>query len=157
VNILDENVPDEQRELVRQFGIRIRQIGREVGRLGMRDEEIIPLLLALRRATLFTHDTDFSDPGLCHPSYCIVYLNVRQPEIASFVRRVLRHPRLDTKAKRMGTVVHASHAGLRVWRRHSEEETLSWPRRMREAPEPYGEVDGSTPANLDGSILVSSP
>jgi hypothetical protein len=114
VNILDENVPDEQRELVRQFGIRIRQIGREVGRLGMQDEEIIPLLLALRRATLFTHDTDFSDPGLCHPSYCIVYLNVRQPEIASFVRRVLRHPRLDTKAKRMGTVVHASHAGLRV-------------------------------------------
>jgi hypothetical protein len=43
------------------------------------------------------------------------------------VRRVLRHPRLNTQAKRMGTVVRASHRGLGVWRPHAqEEEVIRW-------------------------------
>jgi hypothetical protein len=43
------------------------------------------------------------------------------------VRRVLRHPRLNTQAKRMGTVVRASHRGLGIWQLHAqEEEVILW-------------------------------
>lgn len=44
--ILDENFPESQRQLLRGWRIHIRQIGYEVGRKGMQDEEeIIPFLL----------------------------------------------------------------------------------------------------------------
>jgi hypothetical protein len=43
------------------------------------------------------------------------------------VRRVLRHPRLNTQAKRLGAVVRASHRGLGVWRLHAQaEEVILW-------------------------------
>jgi hypothetical protein len=42
-------------------------------------------------------------------------------------RKGLRDPRLNTQAKRMGTVVRASHRGLGVWRLHAqEEEVMLW-------------------------------
>jgi hypothetical protein len=44
MNLLDENIPESQRQLLRSWRIRIRQIGDEVGRKGMKDEAIIPLL-----------------------------------------------------------------------------------------------------------------
>jgi hypothetical protein len=93
----------------------------------MQDREILRMLQSLRTATLFTRDADFSHPRLCHPAYCLVYLKVSELDIAEFVRRVLRHPALNTQAKRMGAVIHASPAGLRVWWRHTEEEALEWP------------------------------
>ena len=43
------------------------------------------------------------------------------------VRRVLRHPALNTQAKRMGAVVRASASGLRVWRQNEAEQLLAWP------------------------------
>ena len=45
MNILDENVPESQRQLLRSWRIRVSQIGDDVGRKGMKDEAIIPLLL----------------------------------------------------------------------------------------------------------------
>lgn len=42
MNILDENIPESQRQLLRSWRIRVRQIGYEVGRQGMKDERIIP-------------------------------------------------------------------------------------------------------------------
>jgi hypothetical protein len=57
----------------------------------------------------------------------LVCLEVAPEEVAIFVRRVLRHPRLNTQAKRLGTVVRASHRGLGVWRLHAqEEEVMLW-------------------------------
>ncbi len=44
MNILDENISEDQRQLLRGWRIRARQIGHEVGRPGMQDGEIIPLL-----------------------------------------------------------------------------------------------------------------
>ncbi len=44
MNILDENVPESQRQLLRSWRIRVSQIGDDVGRKGMKDEAIIPLL-----------------------------------------------------------------------------------------------------------------
>lgn len=105
--VLDENIPESQRLLLRSWRIRARQIGAEVGRAGMSDDEIIPLLHTLNRPTFFTRDRDFLKPWLCHPAYCIVYLDVGQYEAASFIRRVLRHSALNTRARRMGAVVRA--------------------------------------------------
>jgi EAL domain-containing protein (putative c-di-GMP-specific phosphodiesterase class I) len=44
MNILDENIPEDQRQLLRGWRIPARQIGHEVGRSGMQDGESIPLL-----------------------------------------------------------------------------------------------------------------
>lgn len=124
--VLDENIPESQRLLLRSWRIRARQIGAEVGRAGMSDDEIIPLLHTLNRPTFFTRDRDFLKPWLCHPAYCIVYLDVGQYEAASFIRRVLRHPTLNTRAKRMGAVVRAGHARLTVWRRDQSLVRIGW-------------------------------
>ena len=72
--ILDENFPESQRQLLRGWRVPIRQIGYEVGRSGMQDEESIPFLLQRRRVTFFTLDQGFYKQHLCHARYCLVYL-----------------------------------------------------------------------------------
>ncbi|MDP8922319.1 MAG: hypothetical protein M3O34_05510 [Chloroflexota bacterium] len=129
MNILDENIPESQARLLHGSGIRARQIGRDIGRAGMQDEEIVTLLHACRPATFFTRDRDFDDPGLRHPAYSLVRLDCEEDEAAVLVRRVLRHPELNTFAKRAGTVVRASGAGVRIWRRDAAERVLPWPER----------------------------
>jgi len=90
----------------------------------MKDDEVIPFLLHLRRPTFFTLDLDYYKRGLCHPRCCLVCMDVKQYEAAIFVRRLLRHPEFNTEAKRLGAVIRVSHAGLSVWRVHSETENL---------------------------------
>lgn len=124
--VLDENVPEDQRHTLRAWHIRPRQIGLEVGHSGMSDAEIVRLLRTLTRPTFFTRDRDFLQPWLRHASYCVVYLDVGQYEVASFVRRTLRHRGLNTAAKRMGTVVRVGHDRLAVWRVGRELERLEW-------------------------------
>ena len=127
MNILDENIPESQRQLLRSWRIRVRQIGYEVGRGGMKDDRIIPLLHLLKRPTFFTRDVGFYDHRLCHLHYCLVYLAVSQYEAASFIRRFLRHPMFNAQTRRIGKVVRVSHAGIRVWRLHGAgEERLRW-------------------------------
>ncbi len=120
MNILDENIIDSQRQLLRSWHISIQQIGYEVGSQGMKDKEIIPFLHQLRRPTFFTRDDDFYNRSLCHAKYCLVYMAVRKDEVAIFVRRFLRHQEFDTQAKRMGTVIQVSHTGLSAWRLYAE-------------------------------------
>lgn len=62
MNLLDENIPLEQRDLLRVRGIHCRVIGQDVARLSISDEDIITLLHRLKRPTLFTRDEDFSNP-----------------------------------------------------------------------------------------------
>jgi hypothetical protein len=129
VIVLDENLPDSQRRLLRSWRIRAQQVGHELGRPGMRDVEILRFLRRLPRPTFFTRDDWFYQPGHRNSRGCLTLLAVAEDEAASFIRRVLRHPSLDTHGKRMGKVVRATHAGLRVWRLHSDtEERLLWPR-----------------------------
>ena len=127
--LLDENVPDSQRDRLRLWRIRAQKLGRDVAVKGIQDDQVIPLLQSLSRVTFFTLDKDFADAGLCHPAYCIAYLDVADDEVASFVRRVLRHPFMNTHAKRLGTIVRVSHAGLRIWRRNMDENQVPWPKR----------------------------
>ncbi len=53
MNILDENIPKPQRELLEAWRIHVKQIGVNIGRKGMLDEEILPLLQRQRRPTFF--------------------------------------------------------------------------------------------------------
>lgn len=127
MNILDENIPKPQRELLEGRRIPVRQVGVNIGRKGLFDEEIIPLLQRLRHLTFFTRDSDFYQPHLCHGKYCLVYLSVEKSEVALFVRRFLSHPDFKTKANRTGKVIRVSRAGISFWRLHqSKEEHVGW-------------------------------
>jgi hypothetical protein len=124
--VLDENIPEDQRLLLRSWRIRAYQVGRDVGRTGIKDEQIIPLLLKLRRPTFFTRDLGFFAPKLSHARYGIVCLAVGSDEAASFVRRFLRHPSFRTQAKRLGRVTRVSQVGIRVLQPGGQEEMLTW-------------------------------
>src|SRR5580692_9488501 len=82
----------------------------------MKDDQIIVLLRRQRNIAFFSRDTGFYLPDLRHQRYRLVVMNVRQNEVAAFVRRFLHHPDFDTQVKRMGNVVRISHAGLAIWR-----------------------------------------
>ena len=127
MNLLDENIREDQRGLLQRWGIPVHQIGVDIGRKGMQDEEIIHFLHTLSDTTFFTRDLGLSDPKLCHPQYCLVCLAVGKDEVAVFVRRILRHHEVGTKARRMGAVVRVSHAGFAVWRRNVPKESyIHW-------------------------------
>ena len=53
VNILDENIIDSQRQRLRHWRIAVRHMGYDVGRQGMKDQEILTVLHRLRRPNLF--------------------------------------------------------------------------------------------------------
>src|SRR5262245_39772570 len=102
MNLLDEQIPEDQRRLLRSWRVSVRQVGYDIGRKGIKDPEIIPFLLSLRRTTFFTLDFDFYERRFCHMRYCLVCMEVRQNDTAVFIRRFLSHPEFDTAAKRMG-------------------------------------------------------
>jgi hypothetical protein len=127
MNILDEQIIENQRQLLRSWRIPVRQIGYDIGRKGLKDNEIIPFLLQNRKPTFFTLDFDFFEPRLCHAKYAIVCMEVRKHETAVYVRRLLRHPDYDTAAKRMGNVIRISSMRIGVWKLHAENETfIDW-------------------------------
>lgn len=125
--ILDENFPESQRLILAGWRIAVRQIGQEVGRDGLQDEEIIPLLHHLSRPTFFTLDADFFHPKLCHARYCLVFLDVNQYEAATFIRRDLRFEDFNTTAKRMGYVLRVAQPGITFWRLHQDNKMqINW-------------------------------
>jgi hypothetical protein len=66
--VLDENFPESQRQLLRGWRFRIHQVGYEVGRKGLKDTEIIPLLFQLRTPTFFPLILIFINPN------CAIYV-----------------------------------------------------------------------------------
>jgi hypothetical protein len=120
--VLDENILEGQRLLLESSRIPVRQIGVDIGRKGLKDDEVVVILLQQRRVTFFTRDAGFYLPGLRHGNYCLVVLSVAQNEVAAFVRRFLRHSEFDTQAQRMGKIVRVSHTGMALWRQGSQRE-----------------------------------
>ena len=51
MNILDENIIASQRQRLRSWRITVQQIGVDIARKGLQDEEIIPFLHQLHRPT----------------------------------------------------------------------------------------------------------
>ena len=128
MNLLDENFPEDQRPLLRDWRVPHRQIGREIADHGAQDPNIIPLLHRFGHVTFFTQDEDFFKPRLCHKRYCLVWLNVKPGEAASYVRRFLRHPAFRTDAKRMGSVARVNADGIRWWQLGQPRKSrLPWP------------------------------
>lgn len=115
MNLLDENIRDDQRALLQKWGIPFRQIGRDISHKGIEDENLIPFLHRLHRATLFTQDKHFFEQRLCHRAYGLVYLDVGYLQVAEFIRRFLRHPEFRTQAKRLGKVVRVHPDGVQYW------------------------------------------
>ncbi len=107
MNLLDENIPQSQLALLQRSRISFRQIGHEVGKAGMKDDAIVPLLHELDRPTFFTLDGDFYDRRLRHDGYCLIHLDIEEDLVAEYVRRLLRHRKLNTRAKRMSCVIRA--------------------------------------------------
>lgn len=127
MNILDENIVESQRLLLRSWHISIRQIGYDLGRQGITDENLLPFLLTLPRPTFFTRDLGFHDRSNCHARYCLVCLAAGQYEAAHFIRRFLRHRQFNTQARRLGAVVRVMDTGLVIWRPHrDQEERIPW-------------------------------
>lgn len=125
--IIDENIMDSQRTQLINWKIHIRQIGHKIAQQGVKDEEIIPLLRKKGNITFFTRDKGFYDPTLCHESYCLVILGVNQSEVASFIRRFLKHSRFSTNALRMGNVFHIQHIGIRYYKvKDFQEQFCEW-------------------------------
>jgi hypothetical protein len=104
--LLDENMDRKVLMILRSW-ITVGQIGHEVGRPGMQDEEIIPgLLLQLKRTTLLTQDERIYNRERPHAAYCLVIVPELSPlEIADLVRRLLKLPGFRTVKERMGKVV----------------------------------------------------
>jgi hypothetical protein len=128
VNLLDENIPLDQRDLLRAWGIPCRVVGQDIAQLSIGDDNILVLLQHLKQPTFFTRDDDFFQRELCHPGYGLFWLDVAPEEAALFVRRVLRHPRFATKASRLGIVARAHHDGLQFWQRNrAARQRTTWP------------------------------
>ncbi|MDQ6695487.1 MAG: hypothetical protein M3014_13905 [Chloroflexota bacterium] len=127
MNILDENISEEQGGLLKERGVAVQHIGYDLGRAGMQDEEIIPLLHHLRQPTFFSRDIDFYKRTLLHAHYCLVYMTIGPDDVANFVRLSLRYSTFDTAAKRMGAVVRVSHTGITLWKMYGDKEIhLDW-------------------------------
>lgn len=128
MNLLDENFPEDQRVVLRGWGITFRQIGVELGHRGVKDDSIIPLLHRQRDVTFFTQDEDFYLSQFCHGAYCLVWLDASADDLARYLRRFLLHPRFDTAAERMGIVARAHHGGVHFWqRKRAAQLFVSWP------------------------------
>jgi hypothetical protein len=127
VNILDANIVASQREQLVAWGVRVRQIGRELGHRFDPDANIIPLLRNQKRATFFTRDRDFWDARLSDSNYCIVWLDVPAMQAADYIRRFLRHPQFSVAAKRLGKVIQVRPTGLAVHgSRQAKAESVEW-------------------------------
>ena len=127
MNLLDENIPLEQRDLLRARGVRCRVIGQDLAELSIGDDNILVLLHRLKQPTLFTRDEDFFRRDLAHAAYALVWLDVAPGEAALFVRRFLRHPRFRTKLSRLGVVARVHHDGVHFWQRHRPAlQSASW-------------------------------
>jgi hypothetical protein len=126
LNVIDENITRDQADLLSKWRIRFRSISRDLGAQGIADENIIPLLLRLKRPTFLTRDRDFFQPALAHPKYSLVWFDVDPHETAFFIRRFLRDRRFRTTSQRLGKVIRVHHQGIEFWDRWNANTQALW-------------------------------
>ena len=125
--VLDENLPESQRQKLRDWRVRFRTIGREIALSGTIDENLVAVLHRLPNATFFTLDRDFYRLDWRHVRYCIVWLDVADDQAADFIRRFLRQPVFNTNAKRMGSVARVHATGVQYRRIHDRtSNSIAW-------------------------------
>jgi hypothetical protein len=127
MHVLDENIPEPEREHLAAWRIRVRQVGVDLARKGTSDENVLALLHELRGVTFFTRDLDYYRREWCHLRYCLVCLDVEESASAQTIRRFLRHRAFRTWAQRKGTVIRVSESALRVWKVKAKKvEIIRW-------------------------------
>jgi hypothetical protein len=125
VIVLDHNIPKNEAKRLRRCRVHFQQVGFEVGRPEWDDQqEILRYLHRAKHVTFFSRDLGFFRPRLCHKNYCLVVITVPVLETALYVRRLLRHQRFNTRAKRQGKVIRISTAKI-VWWQLGERRQLS--------------------------------
>jgi hypothetical protein len=102
LTLLDENIPDAQRQQLSKWGLRSRQVGFEWGRKGKSDDDILAVLRQERRLTFLTRDGDYYRQRNCHAGYCLVFLAVPPDETAAYARRYLRASRFPNVLRSAG-------------------------------------------------------
>ena len=126
---LDENIHREVTLMLRSW-VSAGQIGHEIGRKGMQDDEIIPrLLLEVKRATFLTQDRRIYRRERPHPGYCLVIVSeLSVSEIVALVRRLFRIPGFHTIAERMGKIVRITQEYIHWKELHQPgEQRQRWP------------------------------
>jgi len=125
--ILDENISRAQREALLKWKIKFKHIGYDLSYKGIIDENIIVVLHSLKQPTLFTWDNDLYHFKLLHKNYCIVYVDVKQKDVAVFTRKFLNNEMFDSKSQRMGKIVRITYEGIKWWEfSKGVEEQLFW-------------------------------
>jgi hypothetical protein len=106
--ILDENVSENEIWRLREARLTVRVIGQDIAVKSVTDENIIPVLLKLKKPTFFTRDRDFWKPQLRHDRYAIVFMDIpeHEGEIAKYIALFLRHRSFNTATKRLGRIFH---------------------------------------------------
>jgi hypothetical protein len=128
VNVLDENIPRDQADLLGQWNIRFRSISRDLGHQGIGDDDIVPLLLRLKKPTLLTRDEDFFARHLAHARYALVWFDVEVEETAFFIKRFLGHPLFRLNSQRLGKVIRVQPRGIEYWTKHMTAPVrIEWP------------------------------
>jgi hypothetical protein len=117
--IIDENISELEVWRLRESGIAVRQIGTEITKLGVTDENIIAVLHQLKRPTFFTRDRDFWSSQLVHRGYCLVFLDLQEHEgeIAAAIRKFLKHPAFGTHSRRLGKVIRLHPDRIAYWQK----------------------------------------
>jgi hypothetical protein len=112
-NIFDELGPYAvYEELKRRMAF--NKVGDGFGQTGWIDEQIRHALHGSRK-TFHTGDSGYYKPAYCHSTYCLVYYDVKDSELAFYIRRFLRHPQFNTHRKRLGKVVKVTKTHIEFW------------------------------------------
>ena len=122
--VLDENIVDGQRLRLEGWNLTARQVGLDVGRKGLEDEEIVVLLRRLRQPTFFTRDLGFYTPELRHQHYAIVVCCCGAVRAGGICPPL---PAFDTHANRAGKIMRIASNGIAWWQlRRQQEAFVAW-------------------------------
>jgi hypothetical protein len=121
MNLLDENITRDQKELLERWGFRVKQIGVDFKQKGIKDEQIITFIQQINGVLFLTGDSDFFKKEYCHSRYCIVYLDVAKIEVAYFIRNFLKHSMFNTSKKRMGKIIKINETLIQYYILNSDE------------------------------------
>jgi hypothetical protein len=93
------------------------------------DDRVPEILRTLKTPTFVTIDHGFWNRRLCHPGYCILYLDLAKDEqerLPGLLRRLFRLPEFRTRAVRMGKVARIRRETVTYWEA-GEKKVLSLP------------------------------
>lgn len=113
-NVLDELIRMTVFKLLKQWRIAIDKVGHGFGQSGWSDEQIRRTLIGTGK-TFHTRDEGYYKPAHRHSTYSLVFYDVKDDEMAYYIRRFLRHPLFNTHAKRLGKVIKVTPTHIEFW------------------------------------------